>query len=56
MTDRIEKIKCPLCQIDIDVSIKWAEENGRVFCPNCCKAFDVSIKEDEDDYLGDFYD
>jgi uncharacterized protein YbaR (Trm112 family) len=56
MTEKSQSIKCPICQNDIVVSIEWAIQNGKIFCPDCCKAFDVSIKEDEDDYLGDFYD
>jgi len=56
MSDKIESIHCPICQNAINVPTNWAIENGRIYCPDCCKAFDVTIKEDEDDYLGDFYD
>lgn len=40
-------IKCPYCKYNLEIDVKFAEENGRVFCGTCCKAFDIELREEE---------
>lgn len=46
--DNIEHINCPYCKSDVEVNVRWAKKNGRVFCNACCKSFDLRIEEDEE--------
>ena len=43
----IEYTKCPFCKSVVEVNVRFAKENGRIFCNSCCKAFDIMIEDDE---------
>lgn len=38
------QITCKYCSSSIEVPLKWAQDNGRIFCGGCCKSFDVAIE------------
>lgn len=39
--------QCPYCPSIVQVNIKWAQQNGRVFCGGCCKSFEIHVGEEE---------
>lgn len=43
----IEHTVCPFCKSIVEVNVKFAKSNGRIFCNSCCKAFDIHIEDDE---------
>lgn len=47
--DNIEHINCPFCKNEVEVDVRWAKLNGRVFCNSCGKSFDLRIEEDEEE-------
>jgi hypothetical protein len=43
------QLKCKYCDSVIEVPLKWAIDNQRVFCNFCCKSFDVSVQSAPDE-------
>lgn len=43
----IEHVPCPYCKYSVEINVRFAISNGRVFCQTCCKSFDIRIEEDE---------
>lgn len=38
------QLDCKYCESPINVPLKWAQTNGRVYCDCCSKSFDVAIQ------------
>jgi uncharacterized Zn finger protein (UPF0148 family) len=41
-----EYCKCPFCKSTVEIDVKFAAKNGRIFCGGCCKAFNIKIEEE----------
>ena len=53
-------VDCKVCGAEVESTVEFIKQNGRLFCGNCCKAFPVdNIKirsTDENDDFGTFTD